>query len=196
MGKVKARKRRLRRLSLKWSFFLYAAVAVLAALAAIMLLTAICSELQNGLYHRWETRYGAQYRIPAQLVVDGEVVGEYRPDALVWSDTLGLWQTHAALDIAAPLGTAVSACADGTVTEAYRDPLLGYTVRVEHADGYESLYACLQSAEMVEVGRTVQMGDVIGAVGESADAEADLGAHLHFAFFLDGEAMQPPLEGA
>ena len=76
MGKVKARKRRLRRLSLKWSFFLYAAVAVLAALAAIMLLTAICSELQSDLYHRWETRYGEQYRIPAQLVVDGEVVGE------------------------------------------------------------------------------------------------------------------------
>ena len=76
MGKVKVRKRRLRRLSLKWSFFLYAAVAVLAALAAIMLLTAICSELQSDLYHRWEERYGEQYRIPAQLVVDGEVVGE------------------------------------------------------------------------------------------------------------------------
>ncbi|HIS03941.1 MAG TPA: HAMP domain-containing histidine kinase [Candidatus Pullichristensenella avicola] len=76
MGKVKARKRRLRRLSLKWSFFLYAAVAVLAALAAIMLLTAICSELQSDLYDRWEMRYGEQYRIPAQLVVDGEVVGE------------------------------------------------------------------------------------------------------------------------
>ena len=76
MGKVKVRKRRLRRLSLKWSFFLYAAVAVLAALAAIMLLTAICSELQSDLYYRWETRYGEQYRIPAQLVVDGEVVGE------------------------------------------------------------------------------------------------------------------------
>ena len=76
MGKVKVRKRRLRRLSLKWSFFLYAAVAVLAALAAIMLLTAICSELQSDLYYRWEERYGEQYRIPAQLVVDGEVVGE------------------------------------------------------------------------------------------------------------------------
>ena len=76
MGKVRLRKRRLRRLSLKWSFFLYAAVAVLAALAAIMLLTAICSELQSDLYFSWETRYGEQYRIPAQLVVDGEVVGE------------------------------------------------------------------------------------------------------------------------
>ena len=31
MGKVKARKRRLRRLSLKWSFFLYAASTATAA---------------------------------------------------------------------------------------------------------------------------------------------------------------------
>ena len=128
--------------------------------------------------------------------LDGEVVGKYRPDALVWSDTLGLWQTHAALDIAAPLGTAVAACADGTVSEAYRDPLLGYTVRIEHEGGYESLYACLQSAEMVKAGQSVKMGEVIGAVGESADAEAELGAHLHFAFFHDGTALQPPLESA
>ena len=126
----------------------------------------------------------------------GEVVGKYRPDALVWSDTLGLWQTHAALDIAAPLGTAVAACADGTVSEAYRDPLLGYTVRIEHEGGYESLYACLQSAEMAAVGQSVRMGETIGAVGESADAEAELGAHLHFAFFHDGTALQPPLESA
>ena len=68
----------------------------------------------------------------------GEVVGEYRPDALVWSDTLQLWQTHAAIDIAAPLGTAVAACADGTVTQAYRDPLLGYTaVSYTHLDVYK-----------------------------------------------------------
>ena len=95
----------------------------------------------------------------------------------------------------APLGTAVTACADGTVTQAYRDPLLGYTVRIEHEDGYESLYACLQSAEMVAVGQSVRMGETIGAVGESADAEAELGAHLHFAFFLDGENVQPPTRG-
>ena len=37
---------------------------------------------------------------------------------------------------------------------------------------------------------------VIGAVGESADSEAALGAHLHFAFFLDGEAVMPPMEEA
>lgn len=124
--------------------------------------------------------------------VDGELVGEYRSDELIWSDTLMLWQTHAAIDIAAPLGTAVAASADGTVMEAYKDPLLGYTVRLSHADGYESLYAGLQSAEIAAVGAEVGAGEVIGAVGESADAEADLGAHLHFALYLNGEAVEPP----
>ena len=76
MGKVKARKRRLRRLSLKWSFFLYAAVGVVIALTAIMALTALCSELQSQLYDKWMDEYGETYRIPAQLVVDGEVIGE------------------------------------------------------------------------------------------------------------------------
>ena len=46
------------------------------------------------------------------------------------------------------------------------------------------------------MGQSVRMGETIGAVGESADAEAELGAHLHFAFFLDGENVQPPLEEA
>ena len=76
MGKVKARRRRLRRLSLKWSFFLYAAVGVLVALTAIMALTALCAEVQNDLYYGWVEQYGAEYGRPAQLVVDGEVIGE------------------------------------------------------------------------------------------------------------------------
>ena len=49
---------------------------------------------------------------------------------------------------------------------------------------------------MVEAGQRVQMGEVIGAVGESADSETALGPHLHFAFFLDGEAVMPPMEEA
>lgn len=61
---------------MKWSFFLYAAVGVVIALTAIMALTALCSELQSQLYDKWMDEYGETYRIPAQLVVDGEVIGE------------------------------------------------------------------------------------------------------------------------
>ena len=136
----------------------------------------------------------AEEEVAFRVPVQGEIVGEYRPDEMIWSDTLKLWQTHEGIDIAAPLGTAVYASAAGTVTEAYCDPLLGYTVRLEHEDGRETLYACLQSAEMVEAGESVEAGAVIGAVGESADGEAALGAHLHFAMYLDGEAVEPPFE--
>ena len=76
MGKVKARKRRLRRLSLKWSFVMYEIVCVLVALAIALALTAVCGELQNNLYNTWELRYGDKYRRPAQIVIDGEVVDE------------------------------------------------------------------------------------------------------------------------
>ena len=76
MGKVKARKRRLRRLSLKWSFVLYEIISVLVALSIVLALTALCANLQNRLYDSWEQRFGADYRKPGQLVVDGEVVAE------------------------------------------------------------------------------------------------------------------------
>lgn len=76
MGKVKARRRRLRRMSLKWSFVMYEIVCVLAALAIALALTAVCAQLQNDLYSSWEARYGDKYRRPAQIVIDGEVVDE------------------------------------------------------------------------------------------------------------------------
>ncbi len=129
--------------------------------------------------------------------VFGEVVGAYAPDALVWSDTMLQWQVHMGVDVAAPLGTAVAA-ADGTVEEAYRDYLLGNVVALSHEGGYRTVYASLQSAKMVEVGQQVKQGDVIGAVGNSADAESALGAHLHFEMLLDAEHMEPLIawEGA
>lgn len=96
------------------------------------------------------------------------------------------------VDIAAPLGASVVACAQGTVSQAGFDALLGNCVRIEHADGLQSVYGSLQNLEMVEVGKRVQAGEVIGAVGDSAAAEAHLGAHLHFALMRDGES-QPPL---
>lgn len=192
-----------------WNRFGYA-----ASMAALLLLVAVAAHayrnraavarvpaptataepalLSSAVVEGEEEEEAVVYQAPLQ----GEIVGEYRPDAMIWSDTLGMWQTHEGVDIAAPLGTAVCASADGVVAQAYRDPLLGHAVRIEHADGCASVYACLQSVEMVEVGQTVRMGEVVGAVGESADSETALGPHLHFAFYRDGKAVPPPLAQA
>ena len=86
------------------------------------------------------------------LAVGGEIVAEYSPDAPVWSETLGQWQTHPALDIAGSPGEAVYACRDGVVSEAWKDRLWGNVILVEHDDGYQSTYAGLNTLNMVAIG--------------------------------------------
>jgi len=119
--------------------------------------------------------------------LQGDVLAGYSPDAPVWSETLGQWQTHPALDIAGSPGEAVFACRDGTVAEAWSDRLWGNVVAIEHDEGYRSVYAGLNTLELVAVGDAVKAGQVIGSVGQSAACEAERGWHLHFELTRDGE---------
>ena len=124
-----------------------------------------------------------------QWPVNGEIIGAYAPETMVWSQTLSQWQTHPALDIAAGAGEAVCACADGTVAEVWEDALWGKSIRIEHADGYASLYANLSTLKLVSVGDAVRAGQTISAVGRSAGAESELPWHLHFALEKDGKSV-------
>lgn len=119
--------------------------------------------------------------------LEGEIVGEYAPDAPVWSGTLMQWQTHPALDIAGSPGEAVYACRDGVVADAYHDRLWGNVIVLEHGDGYRSTYCGLNTLNLVEVGQSVAVGDVLSAVAPSVPCEADLPAHIHFELTQAGE---------
>lgn len=121
--------------------------------------------------------------------VEGNILADYSPDAPVWSETLGQWQTHPALDIAGSPGEAVYACRDGVVSEAWSDRLWGNVIAVEHDEGYRSVYAGLNTLKMVSEGDEVRAGQVIGSVGQSAASEAERGWHLHFELTREGEPM-------
>ena len=121
-----------------------------------------------------------------QWPLEGEIIGEYAPDAPVWSRTLSQWQTHPALDIAALPGEAVCACADGTVVDAWQDALWGNVIVIGHEDGYESTYANLNTLNLVGVGDVGSRGEVISSVGSSAACEGSMPWHLHFALTKDG----------
>lgn len=118
--------------------------------------------------------------------VEGEIIGDYAPEALVWSETLGQWQSHPGIDIAAAAGEAVAACADGTVKEAWEDPLWGDVIEIEHRQGYVSTYANLSTLNMVKPGEEVAAGQIIGAVGNTAGCESEMPWHLHFSLTRDG----------
>ena len=123
--------------------------------------------------------------------LDGQVVAAFSVDQLVYNETLGDWRTHDGVDISASAGTAVLAACAGTVAGVEDDPLMGTTVTISHADGYQTVYASLQEHPSVEIGDSVSAGQTIGTVGDTAAAEAAQGPHLHFSVTRDGDVVNP-----
>lgn len=130
---------------------------------------------------------------PLQLMtpLEGEVAAAFSMDQLVYNPTLQDWRVHDGVDIAAAEGTSVLAACAGTVMSVTEDALMGVTVTVEHAGGYETVYANLQAGPEVEAGEAVVTGQVLGQVGKTAAAESAQEAHLHFSVSKDGEIVDP-----
>lgn len=123
--------------------------------------------------------------------LQGEVVSAFSVDQLMYNETLDDWRTHDGIDIAAQTGTHVLSASAGTVLAVEDDPLMGTTVVIEHAGGYQTTYANLQAQPTVAEGDTVSAGQIIGSVGTTAAAESASGPHLHFAVTCDGDAVDP-----
>lgn len=127
----------------------------------------------------------------ASAPVAGAVVWSFAKDKLIYSKTLDQWTTHEGVDISAALGTDVKCVMGGVVAKVYQDDSLGFTIIVEHSNDRMSLYAALGSDIRVKEGDKVNAGTVIGSVGNSAITECASGPHLHFAFYVDGIAVDP-----
>ena len=123
--------------------------------------------------------------------VEGTMMKEYAKDKLVYSETLKEWVVHTGVDIAAEKTTVVKAAESGTVTAIKNDPRYGITVIIAHANGYETRYANLLTAEFITVGEKVEQGQTIGTVGNTATFEIMDESHLHFEILKDGEYLDP-----
>lgn len=123
--------------------------------------------------------------------VKGEIIREFAPDSLVFSETLQEWITHNGVDIKADKTSVVTAACDGTVSAIKNDPRYGLTVIIEHEDGYQTIYANLLTAEFVVQGEKVQAGQTIGTIGNTANFEIADDYHLHFEIKKDGDYLNP-----
>ncbi len=109
-------------------------------------------------------------------------------------------------DIIAPRGTEVRAVASGVVIEMDYRPSSGYYVRIDHGNGWQSVYLHLNNDTYgtddgdggpwtaffptLTVGTEVYAGDVIGYVGDSGNAE-DTIPHAHLAVSYEGKKTNP-----
>ena len=123
--------------------------------------------------------------------IKGEILREFAPDSLVYSDTLEEWITHNGIDIKADKTAVVTSAAKGTVFAIKNDPRYGVTVIVSHDGGYQTVYANLLTAEFVVEGEEIEAGQTIGTVGNTATFEIADDYHLHFELIRDGEYLNP-----
>jgi murein DD-endopeptidase MepM/ murein hydrolase activator NlpD len=94
---------------------------------------------------------------------------------------------HRGLDYAARRGTPIVATADGTVTFAKKNGNFGMTVKIDHGNGIQTLYAHVLDTK-VEKGDRVRRGQVIARVGSSGKSTAP---HLHYEVHVDKRAVDP-----
>ena len=92
--------------------------------------------------------------------------------------------------ITRPTGAPVVSVAPGVVTMAGWTGGGGRTVKVRHANGYETEYLHL-SAIAVRAGARIGQGDLVGRVGKTGLAT---GPHLHYGLKKNGRYVNPIVE--
>lgn len=99
----------------------------------------------------------------------------------------GDWRFHYGVDLSASSGTPIVATRSGVVTRAYYSSSGGYTVELDHQDGFGSKYLHM-THYIVSSGQYVSAGQVIGYVGSTG---VSTGPHLHFSITYNGEHQNP-----
>jgi murein DD-endopeptidase MepM/ murein hydrolase activator NlpD len=95
---------------------------------------------------------------------------------------------HLGVDLAAPIGTAVYAPADGVVLSSdWSSSGYGQMITIDHGYGLTTRYAHL-SESLVKAGEAVARGELIAKVGNSGRST---GPHLHFETIMGGVHVDP-----
>jgi murein DD-endopeptidase MepM/ murein hydrolase activator NlpD len=124
----------------------------------------------------------------------GSYTGPFGSGAFIWpssNHTLSgndYWSGHLAIDIGAVGGDPIFSSDAGVVVfTGWANGGYGYTVVVDHGNGYQTLYAHLSGVSR-PCGAGVGAGTVIGTAGSTGNST---GTHLHFEVRLNGGFINP-----
>lgn len=96
---------------------------------------------------------------------------------------------HNGIDFEGKTGMPIYAAADGTINHQGWYFNYGRTVKISHADSFETLYAHMSRfADGMGPGSRVRKGDLIGYVGSTGRST---GPHLHFSVIVNGQFVDP-----
>ncbi len=127
------------------------------------------------------------------MPVEGVLSKSYEITVPVFSVTMNDYRVHSGVDFETEYGSAVFACANGTICDVYKDYFMGSCVVIDHGNGIKSYYKNLadEITEGVAEGMYVKAGQIIGCVGETALMEIAEEPHLHFEMTKDDVSVNP-----
>jgi murein DD-endopeptidase MepM/ murein hydrolase activator NlpD len=98
---------------------------------------------------------------------------------------------HEGIDIFAPRGTPVVSTTRGVIVRKGWNRLGGWSVNVLGPGGQHHYYAHFDQLGPPEVGDWVEVGEILGFVGDTGNAKGTP-THLHYGIYAwNGEAMDP-----
>ncbi len=127
------------------------------------------------------------------LPVQGKLAKRHSVDVQVFSQTMQDFRVHLGIDVATSAGADVRAAADGVVKKIWEDPMMGWSVALEHSGECVTVYKNL-SAELaagLAEGASVKQGQLLGTVGDSALLEIADEPHLHMEMTVKGIQVDP-----
>lgn len=99
------------------------------------------------------------------------------------------YRAHLGVDYAARPGTPIMAAGGGRVIYAGYNRGYGNLIKIQHSDGYMTLYAHQKAFRKgMKRGKYVKKGEVIGYVGTTG---LSTGPHLHFGLYKNGQPQNP-----
>lgn len=131
--------------------------------------------------------------VELELPVSGTVSKKHSVDIQVFSNTLQEYRVHYGIDLATQENAPVCAAADGTVSQIWEDPMMGWCIALSHSGNCITVYKNLSEklADGLTAGSEVKAGQLLGSVGDSALMEIADEAHLHMEMTVNGLQVDP-----
>ena len=102
---------------------------------------------------------------------------------------LKIYRMHKGVDLCAPANTKIYAAADGVVITKKFHYSLGNYIRINHGNGYITVYGHLNES-LVKIGEKVKKGDLVALMGTTGLSQVN---HLHYEIYKYGQEVNPML---
>ncbi|MGO1490076.1 MAG: M23 family metallopeptidase [Psychrobacter sp.] len=170
------------------SLLIRAAVLLMLLFVLDKLLPSISQKTQSFVVAKWQQLSLLQQDLPTENSLPSPLPGQNLTDT--WGAARSQGRTHEGIDIFAERGTPVQSTTQGIVRKVGENTLGGRVVVVVGPGGAGHYYAHLEDYADITPNDWVNVGDVIGYVGDSGNAKGTP-PHVHYGIYINGSAVNP-----